>query len=37
MIEEIEQMHRWMRLEEVYCKEQRVMDANIVEHLKGKI
>jgi hypothetical protein len=36
MIEEIKQMHRWMILEEVYYKEQQVMDENIVEHLKEK-
>jgi len=37
MIEEIKQMHRLMKLEEVYYKEQQVMDENIVEHLKNKI
>jgi hypothetical protein len=34
MIEEIEQMHRLKRLAKEYCKEQLVMDENIVEHLE---
>ena len=36
MIEEIERMHRLVLHWAEYCREQRVMDENIVEHLERR-